>query len=158
MRKNNRKELDENKNREFIQFYRPYLDTVTRLALQKPGAYRVFMLLVKYMNNFNEFCMTTKAMAVVLETSQRTIQRNIKYLYEKGYIDKRRMHSNNVYIVNPSIAWINYANQKQKCRYFNSIRLDETEDNLYLTRREVNVPLRIYNDEMIQKYGEKGRK
>lgn len=131
MTEDERREQDK-KNKNFIQFYRPFIDEITRLAREQPRAFDLFMLITKHMDGMNSLCVSQQALTELLGFSRQTISKSTKYLKDNGWICVLKSGSSNVYIINPEVAWTSYDNQKQYCKFQSNILLSASENNEYL--------------------------
>lgn len=126
-----RKEQDK-KNKDFVQFYRPFMDEITRLAREQPRAFDLFMLISKHMDGMNALCVSQQALTELLGFSRQTVSKATKYLKDNGWMCVLKSGSSNVYIINPRVAWTSYDNQKQYCKFQSNVLLSASENNEYL--------------------------
>lgn len=84
-----RRSEDEGKNKDFVQFYNAYLYALCDLGCCNTSAFKLYMFFIRNMGLYNEISVSCKTLAMLMEVSERTIQRSVKYLYENGFIDKK---------------------------------------------------------------------
>lgn len=123
---------EEQKNKDFIQFYRNHIDNVTKLAREQPKAYDLFMLLCKNMDGTNALCASNIVLQELLHCKKATVCRAVKYLKDNGWVCILKSGTSNVYIVNPDVAWTSYGNQKEYCKFQANILLSSSENNEFL--------------------------
>lgn len=141
---------EEQKNKDFIQIYRSYIDSIAELACQNTTAYKLFMLLIKHMDGNNALCVSTKALAEILNVSTRTIIRSVNYLKDNGWICVLKSGTTNVYIINPDIVWTSYANQKQYCKFQANVLLSRTENTECLNNPNATNHFKTVDSEFIR--------
>ena len=134
---------EEQKNKNFVQFYRPYLDELTKIAGENYTAYKLLMLLCKHMDGGNALCVSNVALSELLDISSRTVQRAVKYLKDNGWVCIMKSGTSNVYIINPDVAWTSYGNQKTYCKFQSNVLISATENNEYLKNTNANNPFKI---------------
>lgn len=123
---------EEQKNKDFVQFYRPFFDDIAKLGHDSPMGMQLFMLLCKHMDGSNALCVSNVALSEILNTTTRTVQRAVKYLKDNGWLCILKSGTSNVYIVNPDVAWTSYGNQKQYCKFQANVLLSSSENAEYL--------------------------
>lgn len=140
----------EQKDKDFIKIFRDYIDDIAHLARENPKAYDLFMLLIKHMDGTNALCVSRTTLSEILNCTEKTISRSVKYLKENGWICVLKSGSSNVYIVNPDIAWTSYANQKQYCKFTGTILLSGSENAEYLNNSKAFTHFKTINNEFIK--------
>lgn len=126
-------ERERNKeNKDFIMFYRPFIDAITNMAGENYTAYKIFQFLCKNMDNHNALCVSNVVLSELLNISTRTIIRSIKYLKENGWLSVLKSGTTNVYVINSEVAWTSYADEKQYCKFEGTFLLSGTENNEFL--------------------------
>ena len=122
----------EQKNRDFVQFRRPFLDAVTELGSNNAMAFKLFMFLCKHMDGGNALCVSMQTLCELIETSRQTLSKSVKYLKDNGWVCVLKSGTSNVYIVNPDVAWTSYGYQKSYCKFTATVMLSSTENNTFL--------------------------
>lgn len=122
-------------NKDFVMYYRKFIDDITRLAGENYTAFRVFQFLCKNMDGGNALVISTQALSDILELSTRTIQRAVKYLSEHGWVCILKSGNTNAYIVNPEVAWTSYADQKSSCKFRSNVILSSSENAEFLNNK-----------------------
>lgn len=138
------------KNRDFIQLYRSHIDDVARLARDNAKAYDLFMLLLKHMDGSNALCVSRIALSELLECTEKTVSRAVKYLKDNGWICVLKSGTSNVYIVNPDVAWTSYGNQKKYCKFQANVLLSSSENAEYLNNPKAMDHFRTVNQDFIK--------
>jgi len=81
-------------------------DSIATLFKECPaGAGELFLAMVKIMDNRNGLVAGQQALAEYLGTSRQAINRYIKMLKERKYIEVLKSGRGCVYLINASIAW-----------------------------------------------------
>lgn len=148
---------EEQKNRDFIQLYRCHLDDVTRLAGENYTAFKLFQLLCKHMDGTNALCVSRTALAELMDCTEKTISRAVKYLKDNGWICVLKTGTSNVYIVNPKVAWTSYDNQKQYCKFQTTVLLSSSENNEYLKNRDASSHFKTIDTDFVKKIAEQNK-
>lgn len=141
---------EEQKNKNFVQFYKNYMGTVTTLAVDNPTAFRVFMLICQHMDGTNALCVSMLALSEILNTSRQTISKSVKYLKDNGWMCVLKNGTSNVYIINPQVVWTSYGNQKDYCKFQASVLLSSTENAEYLNNPKAKTHFKTINDNFIK--------
>lgn len=141
---------EEQKNKDFIQLYRDHVDDVARLARENGRAYDLFMLLIKHMDGTNALCVSYQALTELLDISDSTLKRSIKYLKDNGWVCVLKSGTSNVYIVNPDVAWTSYSNQKQYCKFRANVLLASSENAEYLNNPKATTHFKTVDKEFMK--------
>lgn len=141
---------EEQKNKDFIQLYRNHIDDQARLAGENYTAYKMLMLLIKNMDGNNALIVSRTALSELLECTEKTISRAVKYLKENGWICVLKSGTSNVYIVNPDIAWTSYGNQKQYCKFQSNVLLSSTENAEYLNNAKATTHFKTIDSDFMK--------
>lgn len=126
----------EQKNGNFIQFYRNNIRTIAQLAKNNSTAFDIFMFICEHMDGYNALMASYQVFMDLTGKSSSTVTRSIKYLYDNGYIDILKSGTSNVYIINQEIAWTSYGNQKQYCQFAGKILVSASENKEYMFRHK----------------------
>ena len=137
------------KNADFIQFYRRSLDFVADLSTH-PAALRLFMFIVKHMDGSNALCVSMNALQECLGISRQSISTSIKYLKDNGYLCVFKSGTSNVYVINPDIAWTSYGYQKQYCKFNATVFLAGTENAEYLNNPKAFEKVKTVSEDFIK--------
>ena len=137
----------ENKN--FVMFYRDFMDEVADMAGENITAYRLFMLLCKHMDGGNALIISMTALTELMGLSRQTISKAVKYLSNKGWICVMKSGTSNVYIVNPQVAWTSYASQKSACKFRANVILCGSENTEYLNNKNAFHKFKTIDTEFI---------
>lgn len=141
----------ENKqNKNFVQFYRPFMDEIAELGTENPVALKIFMFIAKNMDNNNALCVSMNALVEILKYSRQTLYKSIKYLKEKGWICVLRSGTSNIYILNPNIVWTSYDGQKQYCKFQTNIIVTPSENAEYLKNVNASFKYKHIDDRFIE--------
>ena len=146
---------NENKNRDFVQLYRNNINNVANVACENRQAFRFLMFLIEHMDGTNSLCVSTTAIAEILNCSKATVGRSIKYLRENGWVCVLKTGTSNVYIVNPDVAWTSYGNQKKYCKFQSTVLLSSTENAEYLKNRKASMRFKTIDSSFIKSAKEK---
>lgn len=146
---------EEQKNKDFIQIYRSHIDDITRLAGENYTAFKVFQLLCKHMDGSNALCVSRIALAELLDVTEKTIGRAIKYLKNNGWLCVLKSGTSNVYIVNPDVVWTSYGNQKAYCKFNANVLLSSSENAEYLNNPKAMNHFKSIDQDFIKSVQEK---
>jgi DNA-binding transcriptional ArsR family regulator len=122
------------KNGNFVQFYRDHMQAISKLAGKNPTAFQIFMFICEHMDGYNALMASYRVFEDYTGKSSRTVTRAIKELYDGGYIDILKSGTSNVYVINQDIAWTSYGNQKKYCKFNGKILIAESENKDYFYR------------------------
>jgi DNA-binding transcriptional ArsR family regulator len=125
------KELDERKNKNFVMFYCDHLDEAMWLFQKSGIASSIFAFIVKNMDNYNALVCSYKVIQERFKISSETVRVAIKLLRDNGFIDILKSGSNNVYVINPKIAWTSWENQKKYCKFDGKIIVAQSENEKF---------------------------
>lgn len=125
--------MSEQKNGNFVQFYRNHMKEVTDLAGKNRTAFQIFMFICEHMDGYNALMCSYQVFVDYTGKSRVTCSKAVKYLYDHGYLDILKSGTSNVYIINQEIAWTSYGNQKEYCQFNGKILISakENEDYFY---------------------------
>jgi len=141
---------EEQKDKNFVKFFRPFMDEVTKMAGENYTAFKLFQLLCKHMDGYNALCASQQVLMELLDVSRPTIGRAIKYLKENGWICVLKSGTSNVYIVNPNVAWTSYGNQKEYCKFQANVLLSATENNEFLNNSKATTHFKTIDTEFMK--------
>lgn len=146
---------NQDKNRDFVQFYRAFMDDVTQLGTDSPVAFKLFMFITKHMDNNNALCVSMKALEEMLRCSRQTLSKAVKYLKENGWLCVLKSGTTNIYIINPNIVWTSYDNQKQYCKFQTNVMVSPSENAEYMKNKEASFKCKHVSNEFINGVREK---
>lgn len=149
------RKMELEKNRNFVQFYRDFMDDIARLGKDNSNALEVFMFICKHMDNNNALCVSMKALEEILGYSRSTLSRAVKYLKEKGWLCILKSGTSNIYIINPEIAWTSYDNQKAYCKFQTNVIVSPSENAEYLKNASASFKYKHIDDTFISQVREK---
>lgn len=149
----NEKKSRENKN--FVMYFRPFMDELTKMAGENYTAYRVFQLICKNMDGTNALVISMNALSEIMQLSRQSISKAVKYLKENGWIDVLKSGTSNVYVVNPDVAWTSYGEQKAYCKFNANVLLCASENTEYLKNPRATTRFKTIDDEFIRSVQEK---
>ena len=136
-------------NKDFVMYFRPFMDELTKMAGENYTAYKIFQFLCKNMDGGNALVISMNALSEIMDISRQTISKSIKYLKENGWICVLKSGTSNVYIVNPSVAWTSYADQKSTCSFQANVILCGSENSEYLKNPKATNHYKTVNSEFI---------
>ena len=122
------------KNGNFVQFYRDNMQAVSKLAGKNPTAFQIFMFICEHMDGYNALMASYQVFMDYTGKGRTTCSNAIRYLYDNGYVDILKSGTSNVYIINQAIAWTSYGNQKQYCKFNGNILISASENKDYYYR------------------------
>lgn len=127
---------EENKNGDFVQFYRQNMKAVSDLAYKNPTALKLFMFICEHMDGYNALMASQQVFMDYLDSSRATVARAIKILKDEGFVDVFKSGTSNVYIINPDIAWTSYGNQKHYCKFTGNVLVSAEENKDWFYRSQ----------------------
>ena len=122
------------KNGNFVQFYRDNMQAVSKLAGKNPTAFQIFMFICEHMDGYNALMASYQVFMDYTDKGRTTCSNAIKYLYDNGFVDILKSGTSNVYVINQDIAWTSYGNQKKYCKFNGKILIAESENKDYFYR------------------------
>lgn len=128
--------IDENKNGNFVQFYRDNMKAVSELAFKNQMALKLFMFICEHMDGYNALVASQQVFMDYLDASRSTVSRAIKVLKEEGFLDILKSGTSNVYIINPNIAWTSYSNQRKYCKFTGNVLISAGENKDWFYRNQ----------------------
>lgn len=137
-------------NKDFVMYFRPFMDELTKMAGENYTAYRIFQFFCKNMDGTNALIVSMNALGEIMNLSRQTISKAIKYLSDNGWVCIMKSGTSNVYIVNPDVAWTAYADQKATCSFKADVILSGTENAEYLKNPKATSHYKRINEEFMQ--------
>lgn len=141
---------EDNKNKDFVQLYRNHIDDIVQLASSNATAHKLLMFLIKHMDGSNALCASYAVLGELLGVSYRTVMRAAAYLRDHGWVQILKSGNTNVYVVNHSVAWTSYANQKSYCKFDGTILLSSTENAEYLKNPDATTHYKTIDPDFIR--------
>ena len=92
-------------NNGFVQLYEDNIDLIIEIANEHPTAIKVFLFLIKNMDEKNALVISQNALSESLNLHRNTIGNSISYLKEKKALDVFKSGNTNIYAVNSQLAW-----------------------------------------------------
>lgn len=132
------------KNKDFIPLKRKTIDIIIELANQNPKAFELFMIIVKYMNEYNEVGISNAALCERMQCSKSTVVRAIKSLKEWNFIYVYKEGTSNVYVINSNIFWASQADPKLYCKFSADVTIPLTKNYDYLDNYKAVNYLNVY--------------
>lgn len=146
----NEQKPESRQNRDFVQLYRPFFDSISDLGIKSPATLKLFLFLLKNMDNTNALCVSYKALQELLDMSKPTLVKAIGTLKDEGFICVLKSGSSNVYIVNPDIAWTSYDGQKQYCKFTSNVIVTPSENHEFLKNRNATTKFKHIDSDFIE--------
>lgn len=115
-------------NHNFIQIYREHMPELRWLMKKSGIASSILMFIIEHMDKGNALCCSHSVLMDYFEISKPTITRAIKLLKENGFIDVLKSGTSNVYIVNSSIAWTSWSNNREYCKFNGTMLVSKAEN------------------------------
>ena len=153
--KSNPKEQPKNRqNKDFVMYFRPFMDELTRMAGENYTAFRLFQLICKNMDGTNALVVSMTALSEIMQTSRQTISKAVQYLSKNGWVCVLKSGTSNVYIVNPDVAWTSYAGQVSTCNFKAQVMLTASENAAYLKNPKATTHYKTVNTEFVKTLSE----
>lgn len=121
-------ELEQFKNSNFIMLFRENLPELMWLQMNHAQAASILMFICNHMDRGNALVCPSSIMEEYFDVSRQTISKNIRKLYDFGFIDILKCGNANAYIVNPGFAWTSNKKGLEYCA-FNGKILINRKDN-----------------------------
>lgn len=137
-------------NKDFVMYFRPFMDELTKMAGENYTAYKLFQLICKNMDGTNALVISMSALSEIMQLSRQTISKAVKYLSNNGWLCVMKSGTSNVYIVNPNVAWTSYADQKATCSFHANVVLCGSENAEYLKNPKATTHYKTVSNEFIQ--------
>ena len=128
------KKEEEDRNSNFVQFYRDGMPEMRWLMTNHQFASSLLFFILEHMDNRNALACSYAVFEDYFERHKTTIYRNLKILEENGFIDILKMGSSNVYIVNNELAWTDKNSKKKFAKYDGKILVSRKENKDYKYR------------------------
>ncbi len=122
-------------DKDFVKLYRRFIQQISDLGLENPSALRVLLFLIRHMDGLNAIGVSQKLISEMVGYSRQTVSSAVKYLHEHGWIEIYKLGKANIYVVNSSVVWTSYADQKAYSKFQGSIMLS-SEDNWELPKSD----------------------
>lgn len=122
---------EEQKNRNFIMLFRDHMPEMRWLSMNHNKAYNILLFLIEHMDFQNALMCPNSILQEYFGVSRQTVSTAIKTLKENGFIDVFKAGTSNVYVVNPDVAWTNYADKVKYCKFNGNILVNKSENMDY---------------------------
>lgn len=142
-------------NKDFVMYYRPFLDDLTKMAGENYTAFKLFQLIIKHMDGTNALVISMTALSEIMKMSRQTLSKAVKYLSDNGWLCVLKSGTSNVYIVNPDVAWTSYADQKATCKFNGSILVSASENAEYLKNRKATNHYKTVDTDFVREMAKK---
>lgn len=121
-----RKQAEKSAYSRFAQQNIDRLDVLMKIA-DSPLATRIYLLIVKKMNQKNALVTSYQFFMEYFGVSKSSIRRAISLLESENILQIKRSGGASVYLLNPDVVWKGKGNQVQYCEF---------EGNIILTKKE----------------------
>ena len=115
--------------KDWAQLNKKQIIHLIRASKENPSAMSVLLFFIEHADRMNALVVSYKALQEMLDLSQATIARSIKYLKDKGFVYIYKSGSSNVYVLNNQLVWSNYGNKTAYCKFPANIMLTASEQN-----------------------------
>lgn len=144
------------KNNNFVMMYREHMPELRWLMKKSGIASSILNFIMEHMDSKNALICSQQVFMDYFKISRPTVARAIKLLYNNGFIDILKSGTSNVYIVNSSVAWTSWNNQREYCKFEGNILLSKAENKDYFYRNQFDKFKELRNRENIKKDEKKG--
>jgi Helix-turn-helix domain len=125
-------------NYNFVQLYEDNLDLIIEIANENPTSIKIFLFILKHMDERNALVISQNALAESLNLHRNTIGNSIAYLKEKKALDVLKSGNTNIYAINSQIAWKSSADNKKYAHFSAKVYITQSEqDNKLLFNTEL---------------------
>lgn len=129
-----KKKADENAKKSpfknFVQVNKDYYKAEDWLMAKSPIAYRIFKFLINNMDSYNAVICSYQVLQDTFGISKPTVQRAIKLLKEKKYIDVYKTGTSNIYAINKQIAWNSWGTNYDFAKFSANIIISAEEQEI----------------------------
>lgn len=115
--------------KDWAQLNKKNIIHLIKASQENPSAMSVLLFFIEHADRMNALVVSYKAMQELLEVSQATIARSIKYLKDKGFVYVYKSGSSNVYVLNSDLVWSNRGNKVKYCKFPVNIMLTASEQD-----------------------------
>lgn len=122
-------------DKDFVKLYRRFIQQISDLGLENAAAMRVLLFLIRHMDGTNAIGVSQKLIAEMVGYSRQTVSYAVTYLQQHGWIAIYKLGKANIYVVNSSVVWTSYADQKAYCKFQGSVMLS-SDDNWELRKSD----------------------
>jgi DNA-binding transcriptional ArsR family regulator len=123
-----KQELEERKNRNFVMFYREYMQETMWLSKKSGVASAILLFIIEHMDQYNSLICSYTLIQESLGVSKDSVRLAIKLLKDNGFIDVLKSGTSNIYIINPQIAWSSWENNKKYCKFNGNVLIAQSEN------------------------------
>lgn len=141
------------KNRDFVMLYRRFVSQIADLGLRDVQALRILLFLIRHMDPKNALAVPMSLIADMVGLSRQTVSAKLKYLRDNGWIQIYRLGKQNVYTINPSVAWTAYDDDKQYCKFTATVMLSSVDN--WEMRGDSKVTLRHLDRQVLKELAER---
>jgi hypothetical protein len=122
-------------NNGFVQLYEDNIDLIIEIANEHPTAIKVFLFLIKNMDEKNALVISQNALSESLNLHRNTIGNSISYLKEKKALDVFKSGNTNIYAVNSQLAWKSNVEGKRYAMFSAKVFITASEqEEIYKTQ------------------------
>lgn len=116
-------------NANFVQLYDDNIDLIMQMTHENPTALRIFLWIMKYMDDRNALVVSQQAIADKLNLHKNTIYLSVKYLKEKKALTILKTGNSTVFAINSDIVWRDTADTKRYAHFTAKVFISESEQN-----------------------------
>ena len=142
------------KNQNFVMLYRRFVAQIADLGLQDVQALRLLLFLIRHMDTKNALAVPMSLIADMVGLSRQTVSSKLTYLRDNGWIQIYRLGRQNVYTINPDVAWTAYDGQKSYCRFEATVMLSSV-DNWEMRGANSKITLRHIDKNVLRELAER---
>lgn len=114
-------------NANFVQLYDDQLDLIMLMTNENATALKIFLWLIKYMDNRNALVVSQQTIADSLKLHRNTVYLSIKYLKDIKALAIFKSGNTNVFALNAQIVWRGNADSKKFAHFDAKVYISELE-------------------------------
>lgn len=114
-------------NANFVQLYDDQLDLIMLMTNENATALKVFLWLIKYMDNRNALVVSQQTIAESLHLHKNTIYLSIKYLKDIKALTVLKSSNTNIFALNAQIVWRGTADSKKFAHFDAKVYISDLE-------------------------------
>lgn len=114
-------------NVDFTMLYNKNIDAIRELGKENANALSLFLFLIEKMDQENTLIVSMTTLSEIFNVSRVTIDKRVRVLKERNFIDVYKSGNTNVYAINAEIAWKTWENKREYAQFRSSVLISKSE-------------------------------
>ncbi len=114
-------------NVDFTMLYNKNIDAIRELGKENANALSLFLFLIEKMDQENTLIVSMTTLSEIFSVSRVTIDKRVRVLKERNFIDVYKSGNTNVYAINAEIAWKTWENKREYAQFRSSVLISKSE-------------------------------